>query len=275
MRRNKIIALALSALLLSGGCAFAEGTPLPEGGNTGAAAAVPASGRSENLEKSAGHHVSDISRDIASQGMEKVSELPTAEMSGSIMGRIDLPKKMHYEPFSFLPVSMDHYGGLLTIEDKKFTGSAIVAGASFKGKASDEYFGGMFLPHGYTQEAAGKMLHFNMGLLKIESALNEIFLNTMKEVRKETKETIPYNLIILDMMHVEQLHKVKDKPKTYSFSLRPAFAADGFAVPLFVRGFASKVDDTYRFLLFTTFDSQKDLFSFAGLKLINEPFIEK
>lgn len=267
MTRNKILALSLSFLLLAGGPAFAEDKPPESSGE-------PVRAEEKSPLSKAGLSMPAIHSELADESLQKVSELPTAEMSGAILNAIELPKGMTYEPFDFLPVSMDNYGGLLTMKGKKYTGTAIAAGASFKGKSSDEYFGGMFLPHGYTQESAGKMLNFNIGLLKIESAMNEIFLNTMKEVRKETKEPIPYSFFALSMLNVEQLHKVKDKPKTYSFSLRPTLSVDGFVVPLFVRGFASKVDDTYRFLLLATFDSQKDMVSFAGLKLINEPLMD-
>lgn len=32
---------------------------------------------------------------------------------------------------------------------------------------------------GHTREAGGRMLAFNMGLLKLESAMNEVFLQTV------------------------------------------------------------------------------------------------
>ena len=73
---------------------------------------------------------------------------------------------------------------------------------------------------------------------------------------------------IADIVHVEQLHSLKGSPKTYSFSIRPAFSADGFLLPLFIRGFASKVGDSYRFLFLAAPDSQKDMVSEAGLSLM-------
>lgn len=112
------------------------------------------------------------------------------------------------------------------------------------------------------------MLAFNMGLLKLESAMNEVFLQAVDEARRETGEKLPYNFLTVDMVHVEQLHSLKGSPKTYSFSIRPAFSADGFFLPLFIRGFASKVGDSYRFLFLAVPDSEKDMVSEAGLSLM-------
>ena len=112
------------------------------------------------------------------------------------------------------------------------------------------------------------MLAFHMGLLKLESARNAVFLQAVDEARRETGEKLPYNFLTVDMVHVEQLHSMKGSPKTNSFSIRRAFSADGFLLPLFIRGFASKVVDSYRFLFQAAPVSQKDMVSEAGLSLM-------
>lgn len=60
----------------------------------------------------------------------------------------------------------------------------------------------------------------------------------------ELKGQEAYNFLTVDMVHVEQLHNLKGSPKTYSFSIRPAFSADGFLLPLFIRN-CLRVGDSY------------------------------
>ena len=80
---------------------------------------------------------------------------------------------------------------------------------------------------------------------------------------------------IADIVHVEQLHSLKGNPKTYSFSIRTVFSADGWMVPLFIRGFAAKVDGSYRFLFLAAPDSERDMVERAGLDLIRRPMMKE
>lgn len=191
-----------------------------------------------------------------------------SEMGDLFLNHVSMPQNVHYEPLGRGDSSIARHLGMMTVKGKTYTAGAVALGATFKGKESDEFFGGMFLPRGHTWEAGGRMLAFNMGLLKLESAMNEVFLQAVDEARRETGEKLPYNFLTVDMVHVEQLHSLKGSPKTYSFSIRPAFSADGFLLPLFIRGFASKVGDSYRFLFLAAPDSQKDMVSEAGLSLM-------
>ena len=196
------------------------------------------------------------------------SGIPTEEMEGSFLQGLSLPKYMHYEPFSLFPP--ESHGGLLTVMGEKYSGTALTVSSVLKGPKSAQYFGGMFLPHGYTQEAGNKMLSFNMALMKTENTMNEVFLNALAECRQDTGMELPYNFLAVDMLHVEQLHRVQENPRVYSFSLRPAISADGFILPLFIRGYVCNMDDAYRFLFLVSPDSEKDLFSMAGLNLISQ-----
>lgn len=203
--------------------------------------------------------------------IQKAGAVPVSEMGDSFLSHVSLPKHMQYEPLAKGDSVFARHMGTVTVEGKKYTAGALAIGAAFKGKASDDYFGGMFLPEGHTRESGARMLAFNVGLLKLESAMNEVFLHAVDEVRRDTGERLPYDFLTVDMIHVEQLHTLKGSPKTYSFSIRPAFSVDGWMVPLFIRGFASKVDGSYRFLVLASPDSERDVVSEAGLKLIGRP----
>lgn len=206
--------------------------------------------------------------------IQKAGAVPVSEMGDSFLSHVSLPKHMQYEPLAKGDSVFARHMGTVTVEGKKYTAGALAIGATFKGKASDDYFGGMFLPEGHTRESGARMLAFNVGLLKLESAMNEVFLHAVDEVRRDTGERLPYDFLTVDMVHVEQLHTLKGGPKTYSFSIRPVFSVDGWMVPLFIRGFASKVDGSYRFLFLAAADSERDIVERAGLELLHRPLME-
>ena len=204
-----------------------------------------------------------------SEKTESAEVIPSDEMKGSFLNGKTMPKTMGYRPFSNNNPSPGTYGGVLTVKGKSYTAGALAAAAVFRGPKSDACFGGMFLPGGYSQQAGERMLAFNMTLLKLESITNDVFLKAVAEARKDTGTQVPYDFLAVDMLHVEQLHKVNDAPRIYSFSLRPVFSVDGWVLPLFFRGYAAKVDDSYRFLLLASPDSEKNLVSEAGLRLVS------
>ncbi len=199
----------------------------------------------------------------------KAAEYPVGEMKGGFLSRAKMPDKVSYHSFSPLDDKLSSdWAGLLNVEGKGFKVAALAVSAEFKGPKSDAYFGGMFLPHGYTMEAGARMLAFNVALVSAEERMNDVFLHIIDEARKETGEMVPYDFLAVDMLSVEQLHKVKDNPKIYSFSIRPAFSIDGFIVPLHVRGFAAKVDDSYKFLFLLAPDSAGETVGLKGLEIM-------
>ena len=157
---------------------------------------------------------------------------------------------------------------LLTIPERKAAISVIALGLETKGQKADENFQGMFVPGGYTQEAGKKMLAFNMGLLKSENLLNELFLRTVIGTRQATGQAIPFDLMAVDMLTIEQLHKVKTMEDTYTFALRPLVVADGWTLPLYIRGVAAKRDGAYRFLLLTGWDNSRAAVDKAALRIV-------
>ncbi len=178
--------------------------------------------------------------------------------SKGCLSSLHLPKKtsLYIGP---APVeTLADASGILFMEGKKYDSAAAVFGLEFTGEEAEKTFGGMFLPGGFSQEAAEKMLHFNMSLLQAGSTCNEFFLTVAKGTRAATGELLPYDFLALDMVRVEQLHRVTSVPKTYSFAVEPYLSADGFALPLYARGFAMKSETGYRFLLFVTLQSMKE-----------------
>lgn len=248
---KRMLSLCLgAALLLMGGLPEARGMD-----GTGVAAPV-ASGES-----------------VSAAAVKVMEPLPMEELlaltpaSRGFLGDEKLPKGMTFAPFH---ISSDPHpcAGLLFIPGKKQDASVIAFGMEMKGDVADAYFHDMFLPNGFTPAAGQRMLHFNIGLMEAETLLNHIFLQTAKGTREATGEPIPYDLMGVSMMHVEQLHKVLDKPKTYGFALSPYLVADGWAMPLYMRGFLTKTGEGYRSLLFLGFQSQKEVLDQASYEIL-------
>lgn len=248
---KRMLSLCLGgALLLAGGLSHADGMD-------GISAASPLA------------HEESVSTAAA-----KVMEpLPMEELlalmpeSRGFLGEGDLPHGMTFTPFH-LSADPHPCAGLLFLPGKKQDASVIAFGMEMKGEAAEAYFHDMFLPEGFTPEAGQRMLHFNIGLMEAETMLNNIFLQTAKGTREATGEPVPYDLMGVSMVHVEQLHKVLSQPKTYGFALSPYLVADGWAIPLYMRGFLTKTGEGYRSLLFLGFQSQKDALDQASYEIL-------
>lgn len=193
-----------------------------------------------------------------SEGLEAGLDLYSLGNARGILPEVSMPKGASLSARSLPVLDLPGAAGCLTMEGKKYTGSALAVGIELSGEEAEETFGGMFLSGGYSREAGERMLRFNTSLLRTEGLLNEFFLTVAKGTRAATGEPLPYDFLTLDMVHVEQLHRVVTVPNTYSFAMRPYLAVDGFAMPLYLRGFASKTETGYRFLLFVTLDSFRE-----------------
>ena len=207
---------------------------------------------------------------LPDSGMEEELSLQSLGESHGILSTLPMPKGAALSVCHVPLETLSDASGVLTMKGKKYTATAIAFGVELTGREAEEAFGGMFVPGGFTQEAGKKMLHFNMSLLKVENLANELFLNVAKGTREATGQRIPYDFFSMDMVKVEQLHRVMDHPKTYSFALRPYMAVDGFAVPLYMRGFATKSEKGYRFLLFVTLDSFRERLDETTYRIIHK-----
>ncbi len=205
-----------------------------------------------------GNQISAEALSALPAGLEAGLDLQSFGHAQGILSTLKMPRGASISSHPLPVVALPDAAGCLTMEGKHYTGSALALGIEVTGKEAEETFGGMFLPGGYTKEAGEKMLHFNMNLLKGEGLLNQFFLTVAKGTRAATGEPLPYDFLLLDMVNVEQFHRVVTVPGTYSFAMRPYLSVDGFAIPLYLRGFAMKSEKGYRFLLFVTLDSFRE-----------------
>ncbi|MDY6084195.1 MAG: hypothetical protein SPI25_02965 [Dialister sp.] len=149
--------------------------------------------------------------------------------------------------------------GLLTVQKKDIAGNALLVHTSLFGEEG-ALAATLFDEGGMPPETAKRVFAFNLGLLRSESAINEVLMETMEQVRQETKERIPYSLISVDFLQVDQLQRNKKYPYMYNASLRAVMSADGWAVPFFIRMTVIRAKDTPKLLVLLTRDSEKNLF---------------
>ncbi len=166
-----------------------------------------------------------------------------------------LPKNTAFTPFDFDPSGKT---GLLTIKDKKSVVTAFVAGCEINPKTGEKALADVFDSPSLSPASVSELYQFNLSLLNSENLLNNMFLEMEKRVnQKEGSDLpkVPYNLVTVDYLHVEQLHRVQDKPRIYTSGVRAVFLADGVAIPVYAKSYLMRYRDKYRVLLFITPDS--------------------
>ena len=98
-------------------------------------------------------------------------------------------------------------------------------------------------------------------LLGMESVLNGMFLEMAKRINEkpETDPKIPFNMLGVSFLNVEQIHRAQDRPRIYTSGVRAVFFVDGFAVPVYGKGYVMKYGDKYRLFSVLTTDSVNEM----------------
>lgn len=71
----------------------------------------------------------------------------------------------------------------------------------------------------------------------MESVLNGMFLENGEGINEkpETDPKIPFNMLGVSFLNVEQIHRAQDRPRIYTSGVRAVFV-DGF-VPVYGKGY--------------------------------------
>ena len=101
----------------------------------------------------------------------------------------------------------------------------------------------------------------NVALLGMENVLNGMFLEMAKRINEkpETDPKIPFNMLGVSFLNVEQIHRAQDRPRIYTSGVRAVFFIDGFAVPVYGKGYVMKYGDKYRLFSVLTTDSANEM----------------
>ena len=129
-----------------------------------------------------------------------------------------------------------------------------------------DMFGEMPLPERSRQE----LYRFNLMLLSSENIWNNIILSTLRTInglQKNKGVYIPYNLVAVDYLETEQLHRLKESPSVYTAGVRAVTAVDGIAVPLYVKMYIFPYGKSYRVLFLAGPESGHAIIQAGGDRL--------
>ena len=186
---------------------------------------------------------------VNGQGM--VSVLREALLSPGAKGFL---KKENTPPdIAYLPSEATEqglYGEILFRQKGEFVPALAVHSEFTAGE--DKYllqdmFGSTPLPERSRQE----LYRFNLILLSSENIWNDTILSFLRLINELTKNKgvhIPYNLVAVDYLETEQLHRLRESPRIYTAGVRAVAAVDGIAVPLYVKMYIFPYGKSYRVL---------------------------
>ena len=160
----------------------------------------------------------------------------------------NIPENMVFLPAGKgLPVQW----GEMVFRKKDMLVPAIIVHSEFTEKEGlyllNDMFGEMPLPERSRQE----LYRFNLMLLLSENIWNDMILSTLKatnEWQKNKGVHTPYNLVAVDYLETEQLHRLRETPRIYTAGVRAVAVIDGLTVPLYVKMYIFPYEKSYRVL---------------------------
>lgn len=174
---------------------------------------------------------------------------------------IKLPKNITFTPFDG-----NEKFGLLTVTEKGISVPAFVLQCEFVPAVGKEAMKDVFDAPYLSPKSVVELYGYNLALLGMENVLNGMFLEMAKRINEnpKTNPKIPFNMLEVDFLNVEQIHRAQDHPRIYTSGVRTVFFIDGFAVPLYGKGYIMKYGDKYRFFSILTTDSANEMMKKAA-----------
>ena len=178
------------------------------------------------------------------------------EDAKSFFQKVKLPKNT-----DFTPLGKDGKFGLLTVTEEGNNVPAFVMNCEFAPVVGKEAMKDAFdAPH-LSGKSVSELYGCNVALLGMENVLNGMFLEMAKRINEkpETDPKIPFNMLGVSFLNVEQIHRAQDRPRIYTSAVRAVFFIDGFAVPVYGKGYVMKYGDKYRLFSVLTTDSVNEM----------------
>lgn len=170
--------------------------------------------------------------------------------------KVELPKNT-----TFTPLGTDGKFGILTVTEKGNSVPAFVMNCEFAPMVGKEAMKDAFDAPRLSGKSVSELYGCNVALLGMETQLNGIFLEMAKRINEkpETDPKIPFNVLGVSFLNVEQIHRAQDRPRIYTSGVRAVFFIDGFAVPVYGKGYVMKYGDKYRLFSVLTMDSANEM----------------
>jgi len=146
-------------------------------------------------------------------------------------------------------------GQLLTVSDE---GSFDAFVMNFSFPETEENKKGMdpFFAKDQNMVSAGALMMANLYLMGAEPAINELIVDAIREHNKTALVKLPEDFAHVRLQDIEPITRLNDH--TYTAGARVISDADGFIVPLYIRGYFMKKENQYRAILAVTSDAERN-----------------
>lgn len=158
-------------------------------------------------------------------------------------------------PFSTEKGGVFPAGQLLVASDE---GSFDAFVMNFSFSETEENKKGMdpFFAKDQNMVSAGALMMANLYLMGAEPAINELIVDAIHEHNKTALVKLPEDFAHVRLQDIEPITRLNDH--TYTAGARVISDADGFIVPLYIRGYFMKKENRYRAILAVTSDAERN-----------------
>ena len=250
MKRLMTAFLAAGITVSSMTAVFAE--PAHKGAGTGTAADRQLTA---DFRRSPGDAVKDLYRQAAPFLTKEIILRNHAVYTPFVM--TPSVKKMAEKeiPFSTEKGGVFPAGQLLVASDE---GSFDAFVMNFSFPETEENKKGMdpFFAKDQNMVSAGALMMANLYLMGAEPAINELIVGAIREHNKTAPVKLPEDFAHVRLQDIEPITCLNDH--TYTAGARVISDADGFIVPLYIRGYFMKKENQYRAILAVTSDAERN-----------------
>lgn len=250
MKRLVTALLAAGITVSSMTAVFAE--PAHKGTDTGTAADRQLTA---DFRRSPGDAVKDLYRQAAPFLTKEITLRNHAVYTPFVM--TPSAKKMAGKeiPFSTEKGGVFPAGQLLVASDEGSFDAFVV---NFSFSETEENKKGMdpFFAKDQNMVSAGALMMANLYLMGAEPAINELIVDAIHEHNKTAPVKLPEDFAHVRLQDIELITRLNDY--TYTAGARVISDADGFIVPLYIRGYFMKKENQYRAILAVTSDAERN-----------------
>lgn len=205
---------------------------------------------------------------VNGQGM--VSVLREALLSPGAKGFL---KKENTPPdIAYLPSEATEQGlyGEILFRQKDVFVPALVVHSEFTAGEDRYLLQDMFGSTPLSERSRQELYRFNLILLSSENIWNDMSVGAVRMLNELTKNKgvhIPYNLVAVDYLETEQLHRLRESPRIYTAGVRVVATVDGIAVPIYIKMYIFPYEKSYRVLFLAGPESGHAIIKAGGDRL--------
>lgn len=159
-----------------------------------------------------------------------------------------------------IPFSMEKGGvfpvGQLLVASDEGSFDAFVVNFSFPETEENKKGMDPFFAKDQNMVSAGALMIANLYLMGAEPAINELIVDAIREHNKTAPVKLPEDFAHVRLQDIEPITRLNDH--MYTAGARVISDADGFIVPLYIRGYFMKKENRYRVILAVTSDAERN-----------------